>query len=95
MILAIILLLIVILSITILLFLSNKNLKIYLCVISIIIVLSTLFVCIKIPKVHKVISFQFINYLIKFENSGDVSITKQTTSTVYKKQGDTNKWKNG
>ena len=91
MVLAVVLLLIVVLTIVILLFLSNKNLKYYCIGIFVLTILVTVGICFKIPKMHNPMSFQVVDYLIKFENTGDITITKQTTSTKYERSGEINK----
>ena len=37
--------------------------------------------CIKTPTMHKPISMSIINYLIKFNDDGSITTTKQTTTT--------------
>ena len=54
---------------------------------------ATLTICIAGPVMHKQFSFNIIDYLIKFNDDGSMSTTKQTTQTILHKQqtGDINK----
>ena len=59
-------------------------------------IVATVIICISAPQMHKQFSFNIIDYLIKFNDDGSMSTTKQTTQTILNKQqtGDINKWKN-
>ena len=43
-------------------------------------------ICIAAPKMHKTFSINIIDYLIKFNEDGSMSTTKQTTQTVIQRQ---------
>ena len=47
---------------------------------------ATLAICIAAPVMHKQFSFSIIDYLIKFNDDGSMSTTKQTTQTILHKQ---------
>ena len=61
-----------------------KNTKAFIAMILSLIVIPTLFVCIKKPNLHKQFSINVIYYIIKFNTDGSVTTTKQTTTTVIK-----------
>ena len=52
---------------------------------------ATLTICIASPAMHKQFSFNIIDYLIKFNDDGTMSTTKQTTQTILQQQDETNK----
>lgn len=54
---------------------------------------ATLVICFSAPQMHKQFSFNIVDYLIKFNDDGSMSTTKQTTQTILHKQqtGDINK----
>ena len=86
MIIAIILL---ILSVLGLIFLQNAkkfNLKGANVLLITIAVVATFVICISAPQMHKQFSFNIIDYLIKFNDDGSMSTTKQTTQTILHKQ---------
>lgn len=61
---------------------QNKSyLKNTLIVLLIVVVILTIYVCAKLPKLHKPISLQTIEYALKFNTDGSVSTTKTITTT--------------
>ena len=56
-------------------------------------VAATVAICVAAPVMHKQLSFSIIDYLIKFNDDGSMSTTRQTTQTILHKQqaGDINK----
>ena len=80
---AMIVLLIIVFAV--LMFLSGRNLRAYGFALLLLMLFITIVFCIISPKMHKPVSFEFVDYLIKFEDSGKVTVTKQVTSTKYKK----------
>jgi O-antigen/teichoic acid export membrane protein len=48
--------------------------------------ISTVSVCVASPQMHKRFSINIIEYLVKINDDGSMSTTKQTTQTVLKKQ---------
>jgi len=48
--------------------------------------IATVGICISTPKMHKQFAFSIIDYLIKFNDDGSMSTTKQTTQTLLQKQ---------
>ncbi|MBR6098367.1 hypothetical protein IKP85_01325 [bacterium] len=47
---------------------------------------ATVGICIGAPQMHKTFSINIIDYLIKFNDDGSMSTTKQTTQTVIQRQ---------
>lgn len=46
----------------------------------------TLFICVEQPVMHKPFSINIIEYLVKFNEDGSITTTKQTTTTVLEGQ---------
>ena len=61
--------------------------KAFFIIISLIFVISTGFIVIQKPVMHKAFSLSVIDYLIKFNTDGSVTTTKQTTTTQIKHVG--------
>lgn len=81
---AIVVLILFITLLTILKF--SKNLKVVALLLVIIFITSTVFICIKNPTMHKPFSIDIIEYLIKINDDGSMTTTKQVTKTVIDKQ---------
>lgn len=64
--------------------LKTKNNKLIFVVLITVGLLSTLYLCVSKPTLHKQFSISVIDYLIKFNTDGSVTTTKQTTTTVIK-----------
>ena len=47
---------------------------------------ATIGICVASPQMHKMFSINIIDYLIKFNDDGSMSTTKQTTQTVIQRQ---------
>lgn len=67
-------------------FLFKKNIKYLLVCAFVFAIVATVFVCVKRPVMHKPFSLNVVDYLIKFNNDGSVTTTKQTTTTVIKEE---------
>ncbi len=65
---------------------KNMNLKAVGLVLVLLMFGTTLGICIMAPKMHKEFSISVIDYLIKFNDDGSMSTTKQTTQTIRQKQ---------
>ena len=74
-----------------------KSLKFIIILVLIFFISSTVFICVINPKLHKPFSFDIIEYLIKVNDDGSVTTTKQVTRTLIKKdrtsETENNKWK--
>ena len=86
MIIAIITLVLAVLALIFLKTAKNMNLKAVSLVLVLLMFGTTLGICISAPKMHKEFSISIIDYLIKFNDDGSMSTTKQTTQTVRQKQ---------
>lgn len=64
--------------------LMAKNNKFIFAVLVAIGLISTIYLCISKPVLHKPFSISVIDYLIKFNTDGSMTTTKQTTTTVIK-----------
>ena len=86
MIIAIITLVLAVLALVFLKMAKNMNLKAVIVVLILLMFGTTLGICVAAPKMHKEFSISIIDYLIKFNDDGSMSTTKQTTQTVRHKQ---------
>lgn len=66
--------------------LMAKNNKFIFAVLVAIGLISTIYLCISKPVLHKPFSISVIDYLIKFNTDGSMTTTKQTTTTVIKEE---------
>jgi len=84
---AIIILVLAILALIVLQYSKKLNIKIISFVLVILMLGTTIGICAISPKMHKEFSLSIIDYLIKFNDDGSMSTTKQTTQTVRQRQG--------
>ena len=62
------------------------NLKITSTILFLLLIVTTAIICVNNPVMHKPFSINVIEYLVKINDDGSMSTTKQTTQTVLKKQ---------
>ena len=63
---------------------KNLNIKAFMIVLFVVAVVFSLGICIKQPKMHNRISLNIIDYLVKFNQDGSMTTTKQVTTEVIK-----------
>lgn len=85
MIIAIITIVLAVLALVVIKTVKNMNFKIASLVLIILMFAATLGICLTAPKMHKEFAINIIDYLIKFNEDGSMSTTKQTTQTVIQK----------
>ncbi len=74
------------------LFLIRLDTKVSVICLLVVLLGATGWICTSTPVMHKQFSINIIEYLIKINDDGSMSTTKQTTQTViHKKQNGTNK----
>lgn len=63
---------------------NSNTKKIFIISLLTIAIITTIGLCVKKPVMHKPLSIDYIDYLIKFNDDGSVTTTKQTTTTEIK-----------
>lgn len=63
---------------------NSNTKKIFIISLLTIAIITTIGLCVKKPAMHKPLSIDYIDYLIKFNDDGSVTTTKQTTTTIIK-----------
>ena len=86
MIIAVIILVLSLLALFILKTVKNMNFKVAGLVLIVLMFVATIGICVASPQMHKMFSINIIDYLIKFNDDGSMSTTKQTTQTVIQRQ---------
>ena len=61
--------------------------KSFFIIFTLVLIIATGFIIVQKPIMHKEFSLSVIDYLIKFNNDGSVTTTKQTTTTQIKHIG--------
>ena len=87
MIIAVIILILALVTLWVLSSVKNLSLKITGIVLIVLMLGATVGICAASPKLHKQFSINIIEYLIKINDDGSVSTTKQTTQTILHRQG--------
>lgn len=84
---AIIILILAIAALWILKTVTKITMKVISLVLIVFFLIGTVSICVSSPKMHKPFSINVIEYLIKINDDGTMSTTKQTTQTVIHKRG--------
>ncbi len=66
--------------------LKTKNNNVISVILLTVSLISTIYFCIAKPVLHKPLSVNIIDYVIKFNTDGSMTTTKQTTTTVIKEE---------
>ena len=80
---------IIIIAIAVLFFifkLLKFGMKIMTTVVLVVAVILTISLCVASPKMHKQFSIDIVDYIIKFNDDGTATTTKQTTRTIMQKK---------
>ena len=62
---------------------KQNKIKVFMLIIFLVTMVTTVGLCIKRPTMHNRISLNIIDYLIKFNSDASVTTTKQVTTEVY------------